>query len=98
MAFLDLDQNGTKDHMDDFLEYNVSEDLEHYSGSSGSSGGMSTFGAFLCLISGAVYQGLIYNALDIEVKDVPGVLQVILWLIGSFLTAWVVYKIKKMFR
>ena len=98
MAFLDLNQDGKIDRKDDFLEYKISEDMEQYSNHSGSSGGMSLFGAFLCMASGLVYQVLIYYALDINVRNIPGILLAIFWLTGSFLTTWVVYKIKKMFH
>lgn len=60
---------------------------------SSNSGGISTFGAILCVIAGLVGQVMIYMALGIEVEDVPVFVMVILWIVISAIAGAVADKI-----
>ena len=89
MAMNDWNQNGKSDAFDHYVDYKLSGGNNESSGRS-SGGGMSTFGAILCVIAGLVEQSVIYTALDIEVDDVPGIIIVILWVVFSVVTAMIV--------
>lgn len=91
MAFYDWNHDGKKDFVDDYIEYNSykswKEQHEKSSHTSGGSGEMSGFGTFLCVISGLVWQALLYTALDIEVENVPVFVMIVLWVLFSAITA-----------
>lgn len=87
MAMNDWNQNGKSDAFDHYVDYKLS--------GRSNGGGMSTFGAILCVIAGLVEQSIIYTALDIEVDDVPAIVIVILWIVFSVLTGFVVEMVKR---
>ena len=91
MAMYDWNRNGKNDPVDDYLEYQIynncksDNDRPHHTQSSG---GISTFGAVFSMICGMVLQAFIYTVFGIDVKDVPAVILLILWvsaIVSSFL-------------
>lgn len=94
MAMNDWNHNGKNDAFDYYVDYKLSGGSNGSSGRS-AGGGISTFGAILCVIAGLVEQSIIYTALGIEVDDVPTIVIVILWIMFSSITAAVVSSIKK---
>ena len=96
MAMYDWNHNGKNDPVDDYLEYQIyhncksDNDRPHHTQSSG---GISTFGAVFSMICGMVLQAFIYTVFGIDVKDVPVVILLILWVFLSALAAVVVEKI-----
>lgn len=95
MAMHDWNGNG-KDHIDDFIEYQVYNDVSGknngYS-SRPSGNGMSTFGAIVSVVGGLFWQAALYTTLGIEVDDVPMLVILILWVVFSMITAAIVNKI-----
>lgn len=94
MAINDWNQNGKSDAFDHYVDYKLSGGSNGSSGRS-SGGGMSTFGAILCVIAGLVEQAVIYTAFDIEVDDVPAIVILILWIVFSSLTGFIVGIVKR---
>ena len=96
MAMYDWNHNGKNDPVDDYLEYQIyhncksDNDRPHHTQSSGD---ISTFGAVFSMICGMVLQAFIYTVFGIDVKDVPVVILLILWVFLSALAAVVVEKI-----
>lgn len=96
MAMYDWNHNGKNDPVDDYLEYQIyhncksDNDRPHHTQISG---GISTFGAVFSMICGMVLQAFIYTVFGIDVKDVPVVILLILWVFLSALAAVVVEKI-----
>lgn len=96
MAMYDWNHNGKNDPVDDYLEYQIyhncksDNDRPHHTQSSG---GISTFGVVFSMICGMVLQAFIYTVFGIDVKDVPVVILLILWVFLSALAAVVVEKI-----
>lgn len=96
MAMYDWNHNGKNDPVDDYLEYQIyhncksDNDRPHHTPGSG---GISTFGAVFSMICGMVLQAFIYTVFGIDVKDVPVVILLILWVFLSALAAVVVEKI-----
>lgn len=96
MAMYDWNHNGKNDPVDDYLEYQIyhncksDNDRPHHTQSSG---GISTFGVVFSMICGIVLQAFIYTVFGIDVKDVPVVILLILWVFLSALAAVVVEKI-----
>ena len=96
MAMYDWNHNGKNDPVDDYLEYQIyhncksDNDRPHHTQISG---GISTFGAVFSMICGIVLQAFIYTVFGIDVKDVPVVILLILWVFLSALAAVVVEKI-----
>lgn len=96
MALVDWDGNGKKDIQDDLIEYQIYQEcMKNSNSTSGSdhSGGMSTFGAILCVVGGLVTEGIVFSALGAEVKDIPSIILIILWLVFSTLIAVLAEKI-----
>ena len=96
MAMYDWNHNGKNDPVDDYLEYQIyhncksDNDRPHHTQSSG---GISTFSAVFSMICGMVLQAFIYTVFGIDVKGVPAVILLILWVFLSALAAVVVEKI-----
>lgn len=96
MAMYDWNHNGKNDPVDDYLEYQIyhncksDNDRPHHTQSSD---GISTFGAVFSMICGMVLQAFIYTVFGIDIKDVPVVILLILWVFLSALAAVVVEKI-----
>ena len=96
MAMYDWNHNGKNDPVDDYLEYQIyhncksDNDRPHHTQSSD---GISTFGAVFSMICGMVLQAFIYTVFGIDIKDVPVVILLILWVFLSALAAVVVDKI-----
>lgn len=96
MAFVDRNGNGKNDIEDDFIEYQIYQNStkNNNTTSSGSHGdGISTFGAILCVATGWVIRAIIYEVLGIDVEKVPVIVIIILWAVGSTVTAVVAEKI-----
>lgn len=96
MAMYDWNHNGKNDPVDDYLEYQIYNNCKsdhnrpHHTQSNG---GISTFGTVFSMICGMVLQAFIYTVFGIDVKDVPAVILLILWVFLSALAAVVVEKI-----
>lgn len=96
MAMYDWNHNGKNDPVDDYLEYQIYHNCKsdhnrpHHTQSSG---GISTFGIVFSMICGMVLQAFIYTVFGIDVKDIPAVILLILWVFLSALAAVVVEKI-----
>ena len=100
MAMYDWDNNGKNDIMDDFIEYNIyqevmneNDDLSdtHYSGN----GGCSAFTAVLIAISGLLIQAILYTAAGIDAGNVPGIVVLFLWIFFDWLVLMGLMKIGK---
>lgn len=97
MAMYDWNNNGKKDMVDNYIEYQIYKDVTgqnkepSYTPSSGK--GMSTFGAIVSVVAGLVLQAVLYTGLGIDVDDVPVLVMIILWVVFSAITAVVVDKI-----
>ena len=86
----DWNQNGKKDMMDNYIQYQIykkSTENQNTSYTPRSGSGISTFGAILSVIAGLFGQALIYMALGIEVEDVPVIVMLILWVVISAIVA-----------
>ncbi len=91
MAMYDWNHDGRKDGADDYLEYRII----HKDPASGSnrashnakSTSLSTFGAVFSVVSGFILAVLLYTLCDIDVKDVPVVITILLWVVFSALMA-----------
>lgn len=91
MAMYDWNHDGKKDGIDDYLEYQIIH-KDHASGSNrashnAKSTGISTFGAVFSVVSGFVLAALLYTVCDIDVKDVPVVITILLWVVFLALMA-----------
>ncbi|MCD8109516.1 MAG: hypothetical protein LUE14_05385 [Clostridiales bacterium] len=96
MAINDWNGDGKNDRRDDFIEYHIMNgDSNPESGSGHKSGEMSTIGIILCVMSGIVEEALLYMLLGIEVKNVPGLVMLLLWVVFSFITFLVVMWLKE---
>ncbi len=97
MAMYDWNHNGKNDMGDNYIEYQIYQDVtgeEHEPSYTPSrSRGMSTCGAIICVIGGLVLQAMLYTTLDIEVDDVPILVILILWVVFSGIVAVVIDKI-----
>ena len=83
MALFDWNQNGKKDIVDNYIEYqiykNATENKETNNYSSGGTNGMSTFAALVAVIGGMLIAGMFVS----EFEEVPGIVVVILWILAS---------------
>ena len=83
MALFDLNQNGKKDMVDNYIEYqiykNATENKETNNYSSGGTNGMSTFAALVAVIGGILIAGMFVS----EFEEMPGIVVVILWILAS---------------
>lgn len=91
MAMYDWNYDGRKDGIDDYLEYQIIH-KDHASGSNRAfyntkSTGISTFGAVFSVVSGFVLAVLLYTVCDIDIKDVPVVITILLWVVFSAVMA-----------
>ena len=91
MAMYDWNHDGKKDGIDNYLEYQIIH-KDHASGSNhashnAKSTSLSTFGAVFSVVSGFILAVLLYTVCDIDVKDVPVVITILLWVIFSALMA-----------
>lgn len=98
MAMNDWNGNGKKDLGDDFIEYEIyndvtEDDVIEQSKTSSSHGGISTFGALVSTILGFVLQVMLYMVLGIDVANVPIIVILILWFVFFFIVACIVDKI-----
>lgn len=97
MAMYDWNHNGKKDMADNFIEYQIYKDVTGQDGELSYTprrgGGMSTFGAIICVIAGLFIQSALYASLGIDVDDVPVLVIIILWFVFSSITAVLVEKI-----
>lgn len=93
MAMYDWNHDGKKDGIDDYLEYQIiHKDRDRASGSNhashnAKSTSLSTFGAVFSVVSGFILAALLYTVCDIDVKDVPVVITIFLWVVFSALMA-----------
>jgi len=64
MAMYDWNHNGKKDMADNFIEYQIYKDVTEQDGESSYTprrgGGMSTFGAIICVIAGLFILSALY--------------------------------------
>ena len=92
MSMYDWNHDGKKDGVDNFIEYQIYDDITKNSGSNNyskpSKGGMSTFGAILCVIGGLVLTAMLFMETDID--EVPTIVLLLVWFFASFVLGLVV--------
>lgn len=91
MAFYDWNQDGKKDLMDDYIEYNIYEQVTGENTNNGYTprgNGISTFGAIVATIGGLFLAAAILALLG-GGEDTPMVVTIILWIVcGIGLSLW----------
>ena len=98
MAMFDWNGNGKKnDREDNLIEYEVYKDIENKKDHR-TSDSISSFCAILSCFAGLFLQVLMYDALGIEVEDVPAIVLIFLWMLITFLVLIVLLWICKKLR
>lgn len=91
MAFYDWNQDGKKDLIDDYIEYNIYKQSTGKNSNNGytpSGRGISTFGAIVATIGGLFLAATIV-ALFGGGENTPVIITIILWIIcGTGLSVW----------
>lgn len=99
MAMYDWNHDGKKSGIDDFIEYEIYNDVTGDSSTSNhrssGKGSMSIFVAILCILSGLGWQTLLYMLLGIDVENVSVLVMIVLWIVFSAMTIGVVEAIRK---
>lgn len=101
----DWNHDGKKNGIDNFIEYQIYKNTttndttnnpdNHINKNSSSQKSMSTVAALLCIISGLLWQVLLFTALDVNIENVPSFVIIVLWVVFSMITTGVVVAISK---
>ena len=89
MSFYDWDNDGDKDFVDDFIEYQIYQDCTDFNNNTSyNGGGISTIGAIIATVGGLFLSAAILALLGCG-ENTPVLFIIILWIIcGAVLANW----------
>lgn len=97
MAMRDWNNDGKKDMVDNYIEYQIYKDVtgqnDEPSYTPSRRDGISTFGAIISVLAGLFLQAVLYNGIGVDVEDVPILVIIILWVVFSGIVAVILDKI-----